>query len=89
VKITAILGGDGRLVAIVHAHLSEHDRQPRSATVPHATLRAQPGQVFHEVIAPEALRGQPHDLLRRWVVEHVGAAAGPDQAVRAGHGADG
>jgi hypothetical protein len=75
VKITVITGANGQLVAIAHAHLSEHDRLPRVAGAPHATLLPQAGQVFHELVAPEEFRREPHDALRRWVLGHLAAGA--------------
>jgi hypothetical protein len=70
-KITAITGPDGQLVAIVKAHLSEHDQLPRSADVPHATLKPRPGQKFHEVVAPVEFHEKPHAELRSWVAQHL------------------
>lgn len=76
-KITIIHGAEGQLAAIVHGHVSEHERQAPAAGMPRATLRPQPGQSFHEVEAPETLRGQSHEVLRRWVAEnHRGRATG-------------
>lgn len=69
-NITAITGAQGQLVAIVHAHLSAHDKA-RPATGPHATLKAMPGQKFHELVAPGHLEGKPHPELRSWVMNHL------------------
>ena len=74
-KITAVTGSDGKLVAIAHAHLSEDDRLPQVAGVPRATLMPQVGQVFHELVAPEEFSEQPHDALRRWVLGHLAAGS--------------
>ena len=67
-KITVVTGPKGELVGIVHAHLSEHDRNPSYANGPHATLRPRPGQKFHELVAPDKL---PSAELRRWVLSHL------------------
>lgn len=72
VKITAITGPGGELVAIVHAHLSEHAKAAPRAGHPHATLTPQRGQTFHELVAPAHLHDRPHAELRGWVVEHLG-----------------
>lgn len=67
-KITAITGEKGELVAVVHAHISEHDRNPSYENGPHATLRPRPGQKFHELVAPEKLSTAE---LRSWVVSQI------------------
>ncbi len=69
-NITAITGVHGQLVAIVHAHLSVHDRQ-RDPKAPHATLRPMFGQKFHEIVAPAELASKPHHELRLWVKKHL------------------
>jgi hypothetical protein len=70
VKLTVITGPKAKLVAIVHAHISEHDRN-RSHNEPHATLRPGPGQKFHEIEAPQEYEGLPREELRRWVLKHL------------------
>ena len=70
-KITAITGAKGRLVALVTGHLSEHDRTKPSGNVPHATLRPQKGQAFHEIVAPADYATRPKAELRDWVVQHL------------------
>ncbi len=70
-KITVITGPKGELVALVHAHLSEHDRNPSYENGPHATLRPAPGQTFHEMVAPEGYEKLPAAELRRWVLGHL------------------
>jgi len=72
-KITAITGAKGRLVALVTGHLSEHDRKPPSGNDPHATLRPQKGQRFHEIVAPAEYVTRPKAELRNWVVQHLAA----------------
>ncbi|MBS0560653.1 MAG: hypothetical protein JSR21_11415 [Proteobacteria bacterium] len=75
-KITVIGDARGKLVAIVHGHVSEHEKEYAQAAsshapaVPRVTLMPRPGQAFHEVVAPADLRGKPHDALRRWVMSH-------------------
>ena len=55
-KLTVITGRKGELVAMVHAHLSEHDRNKDYKNGPHETLRPRPGQKFHEIELPEECR---------------------------------
>ena len=55
-KLTVITGPKGQLVAMVHAHLSEHDRNQDYSHGPHATLQPLPGQKFHEIELPEECR---------------------------------
>lgn len=55
-KVTVITGPKGKLVGLVHAHLSEHDRNKDYKNGPHATLRPLPGQKFHEIELPEECR---------------------------------
>jgi hypothetical protein len=74
VKLTAVTGPKGELVAIVHAHLSEHDRN-RSKEGPHATLREGHGQKFHEIEAPAGHEKLPHAEVREWVVKHLAGKA--------------
>ena len=71
-KLTVITGPKGKLVAIVHAHLSEHDRN-RPNNGPHATLRPGPGQKFHEIVAPDEYERLPGEELRRWIQKHLGS----------------
>jgi hypothetical protein len=70
VKVTAVTGPKGELVAIVHGHLSEHGKN-RSKDGPHATLYEGPGQKFHEIEAPAEHEKLPHAQLRDWVVKHL------------------
>ena len=74
-NITVITGAQGQLVAIVHAHLSLHDKQ-RSTTGPHATFQPTHGQKFHEIVAPAELEGRPHAELRSWVKKHLAIEPG-------------
>jgi hypothetical protein len=65
-KLTVITGPKGKLVALVHAHLSEHDRDRSAGRGPHATLRPRPGQKFHEIELPEeCAKLRAADLRRR------------------------
>ena len=66
-KLTVITGSRGQLVGIVHAHLSEHDRN-RSSSGPHATLYPGPGQKFHEIVAPDGLASEE---LHRWIKKNL------------------
>jgi hypothetical protein len=52
-KLTVITGHKGQLVAMVHAHLSEHNRNKDYKNGPHATLRPLQGHKFHEIELPE------------------------------------
>lgn len=69
-KITVVTGPSGELVALVHAHLSEHRPDP-GVPGPHATLAPAPGQRFHEVVAPEGHEDVPREELRAWIVREV------------------
>ena len=69
-KLTVVTDTKGELAAIIHAHVSEHDRN-RSSTEPHATLRPGPGQKFHEIEAPEEFANRPREELRRWVLKNL------------------
>jgi hypothetical protein len=71
VKVTAVTGPKSELVAIVHGHLSEHNKN-RSKDGPHATLHEGPGQKFHEIEAPAGHEKLPHAELRSWVVKYLG-----------------
>jgi hypothetical protein len=66
-KITIVTGPIGELVAVIHAHISEHDRNKTYENGPHASLRPAPGQNFHEVVAPELAASE----LRNWVIGHI------------------
>ncbi len=70
-KLTAVMGPRGQLVALVHAHLSEHDRNKSDKEGPHATLHPAPGQTFHEMVAPEGHEKFAPAELRRWVMTQV------------------
>jgi hypothetical protein len=70
-KLTVITGQKGELVALVHAHLSEHDRKKSYENGPHATLRPAPGQKFHEIELPEESAKLAPAELRRRALEHV------------------
>lgn len=71
-KLTAITGPKGELVAIVRAHLSEHDANPvYRGNAPHATLTPAPGQIFHEMTAPAGHENLSREDLRRWVVKNI------------------
>jgi hypothetical protein len=69
-KLTIITGPRGKLVAIVHAHISEHDRSA-STTGVHATLRPGPGQTFHEIEVPGEYEGRPSHELRAWGLKNL------------------
>jgi len=70
VKLTVITNETGELVALVHAHLSEHDRERSYKDGPHATLRPLPGQKFHEIELPAGSEKlAPHEI-RRMALEH-------------------
>jgi hypothetical protein len=66
-KLTVVTGPQGELVAVIRAHISEHDLNPTFNNGPHATLRPMPGQKFHEIMAPEL----PSEELRSWVINHI------------------
>jgi hypothetical protein len=70
-KLTAITGAKGKLVALVTGHLSEHDRTPPAGNQPHATLRPQKGQAFHELVVPADYATRSKGELRDWVVQHL------------------
>ena len=70
-KLTAVVGGKGQLVALVHAHLSEHNRDRSFTNGPHATLQPQPGQSFHEMTAPQGHEKLSPAELRRWVMTQI------------------
>lgn len=70
-KLTVITGAQGQLVALVHAHLSEHDRNQSFKNGPHATLRPGPGQKFHEIELPPECEKLPLAELQRRAHDHV------------------
>ena len=70
-KLTVITNEAGELVALVHAHLSEHDRKPSYKNGPHATLRPGPGQKFHEVELPQECEKLAPPEVRRIALEHA------------------
>jgi hypothetical protein len=70
-KVTVVTGSRGKLVALVYAHLSEHDRSASYAGGPHATLRPMTGQKFHELEAPDEYEKRPSAELRRWAIRKV------------------
>lgn len=70
-KLTVITNHMGELVAVVRAHISEHDRNKNYKNGPHATLRPGPGQTFHEIeLAPEYEKKSSTEI-RRKAMEHV------------------
>ena len=69
-KLTVITNEAGELVALVHAHLSEHDRNPSYKGGPHATLRPAPGQKFNEIELPQDCEKLSPPELRRRAFEH-------------------
>jgi hypothetical protein len=73
-KLTVVTGRRGELVALVHAHLSEHNRNRSHKDGPHATLRPAPGQDFHEVDAPDEYAKKPGAELRTWVLKLLAGA---------------
>jgi hypothetical protein len=70
-KLTVITSQKGELVAVVHAHISEHDRNKSFERGPHATLRPGPGQKFHEIELPAECEKLPAVELRRRAHDHV------------------
>jgi hypothetical protein len=70
-NITAITRENGQLVALVRAHISEHDRNKSCSSGPHATVRPEPGQMFHEMVAPEGHEKLSKAELRNWVVQQL------------------
>ena len=70
-KLTVITNHMGELVALVHAHISEHDRNKNYNNGPHATLRPGPGQTFHEIELPAEYEKLTRQEIRRKALEHV------------------
>ena len=70
-KLTVITNHMGKLVALVHAHISEHDRNRNYKNGPHATLRPGPGQTFHEIELPQEFEKLTPPEIRRKALEHV------------------
>lgn len=70
-KLTVITNDAGELVALVHAHLSEHDRNRSYKSGPHATLRPGPGQKFHEIELPQECEKISPPEIRRKALEHA------------------
>lgn len=70
-KLTVITNQLGELVALVYAHLSEHDRNRSQKDGPHATLRPGPGQRFHEIELPKGSEKLAPAEIRRRAMEHV------------------
>jgi len=70
-KLTVITNHMGELVALVHAHLSEHDRNRSYNNGPHATLRPGPGQTFHEIELPAETGKLSPAEIRRKALQHV------------------
>ena len=73
-KVTIITDQSGKLVALVHADLSEHERQNSVGRGPHATLRPRPGQTFDEIDLPEECAKLPAADLGRRALGHVARA---------------
>ncbi|MFZ0287346.1 MAG: hypothetical protein WAL32_19125 [Terriglobales bacterium] len=70
-KLTVITNQKGELDGLVHAHLSEHDRNKSYKNGPHATLRPGPGQRFHEIELPVECEKLPAPELRRRALEQA------------------
>jgi len=70
-KLTVITNHMGELVALVHAHISEHDRNKNFKNGPHATLRPGPGQTFHEIELPQGSEKLSPPEIRRKAIAHV------------------
>ena len=70
-KLTVITNHLGELVALVHAHISEHDRNRNYKSGPHATLRPGPGQTFHEIELPQEYEKLSTPEIRRKALEQV------------------
>ncbi len=70
-KLTVITNHMGELVGLVHAHLSEHDRNKNYKSGPHATLRPGPGQRFHEIELPAECEKLTPAEIRRRALEHA------------------
>jgi len=73
-KVTVITGSKGELVGLIHAHISEHDRNKNYKNGPHATLWPGPGQKFHEIELPEECRKLSSEERGRRALEHVAKA---------------
>ena len=71
-KLTVITNHKGELVALVRAHLTEHDRKRSFKNGPHAMLRPGPGQTFHEIELESECERLPVPQLRRRALEQVG-----------------
>jgi hypothetical protein len=70
-KLTVITNHMGELVALVHAHISEHDHKKNYKNGPHATLRPGPGQTFHEIELPKECEKLTHPEIRRKALEQI------------------
>jgi hypothetical protein len=70
-KLTVITNHMGELVALVHAHISEHDRNKNFKNGPHATLRPGPGQTFDEIELPQDCEKLSPPEIRRKAIAHV------------------
>ena len=70
-KLTVITNERGELAGLVHAHLSEHDRNRSYKKGPHATLRPGPGQKFHEIELPKECEKLAPAEIRRRALDHV------------------
>ncbi len=70
-KLTVITNHMGELVALVHAHISEHDRNKKYKNGPHATLRPGTGQMFHEIELPADHDKLTPPEIRRKALEYV------------------
>jgi hypothetical protein len=70
-KLTVITGTKGELVGLIHAHISEHDRNRNFERGPHVSLRPGPGQKFHEIELPAECEKLPRPELRRTAHDHV------------------
>lgn len=64
-KLTVITSERGELVGLIHAHITEHDRNKTFARGPHVSLRPGPGQKFNEIELPAECEKLPRPELRR------------------------
>jgi hypothetical protein len=70
-KLTIVTGPRGELVAVIRAHLSEHNRTIARQPGPHASIKPRPGQAFHEIEVPEHYGKLSVAELHRQVLDHL------------------
>jgi len=70
-KLTVVTDQKGELIALVHAHLSEHNSNRSYQDRPHATLRPAPDRKFHEIEVPDEYEKLPVEDLHRRVLDQI------------------